>query len=48
MNHLRGKFVALGHGIMDVDTGELLEIANGEIVTTNILSITKGEKGKPR
>jgi len=43
-----GRFAALGHGIMDVDTGELLEIANGEIVTANILSINKGEEGKPR
>jgi len=42
-----GRFAALGHGIMDVDTGELLEIANGEIVTANILSINKGEKGTP-
>ena len=40
-------FAALGHGIMDIDTGELLEIANGEIVTTNILSINKSQKGTP-
>ena len=41
------RFAALGHGIMDIDTGELLEIANGEIVTTNILSINKSQKGTP-
>ena len=42
-----GMFCALGHGITDVDTGEVVNIANGELVTTNIVSITKGEKGKP-
>lgn len=42
-----GRFAALGHGIMDIDTRELLEIANGEIVTTNIIDVKKGEKGTP-
>ena len=37
----------LGHGIMDIDTAELIKIANGELVTTNILSINKGTKGNP-
>ena len=40
-------FGALGHGITDIDTGSLISIANGEFVTTRILSITKGEKGNP-
>ena len=38
-------FATLGHGILDVDTSELIRIENGELVTTNILSIEKGEKG---
>lgn len=42
-----GMFAALGHGITDIDTSELIPIANGELVTTNILSIVKGEKGFP-
>lgn len=42
-----GMFCALGHGITDVDTGEVVNIANGELVTTNIVSIARGEKGKP-
>ena len=42
-----GMFGTLGHGILDVDTSELIKIENGELVTTNILSISKGEKGKP-
>lgn len=40
-------FGALGHGIADIDTGELLNIASGEFVTTRVLNITKGEKGNP-
>lgn len=42
-----GKFAALGHGILDIDTGKLITIANGEIVNANILSIVKGRKGTP-
>ena len=42
-----GKFAALGHGITDIDTEQIVEIANGELVTANIISINKGEKGKP-
>lgn len=41
-------FGALGHGITDIDTQELIDIASGEFVTTRILNITKGEKGNPR
>ncbi len=40
-------FAALGHGIQDIDTGDLLEIAKGDFVTTKIISITKGKKGSP-
>ena len=42
-----GNFAALGHGINDVDTYDLIQIANGELVTTNILDIVKGEDGSP-
>ena len=41
------KCVALGHGITDIDTSKLINIASGELVSANILSIQKGEKGKP-
>lgn len=40
-------YCALGHGITDVDTGDIVNIASGELVETKIVSITKGEKGKP-
>lgn len=42
-----GKFAALGHGIVDVDTGDIIKIANGELVTSNLVAIKKGEKGAP-
>ncbi len=42
-----GKFASLGHGITDVDTGGLVKIAKGELVTANILSIVKGKNGTP-
>ena len=42
-----GNFAALGHGINDVDTYELIQIANGELVTTNIVDIVKGQNGSP-
>ena len=38
---------SLGHGINDVDTYELIDIANGELVTTNIVDIVKGQDGVP-
>lgn len=43
-----GNFGALGHGIVDVDTDELLNISNGEIVTSKIISIVKAKKNNPR
>lgn len=41
------NFVALGHGITDIDTNKLINISSGELVTTQILSIVKGEIGTP-
>ena len=41
------SFCALGHAITDTDTGEIVNIANGELVSTNIISITKGKRGTP-
>ncbi|MBD8048402.1 SpoIVB peptidase [Clostridium faecium] len=42
-----GKFGALGHPITDVDTGNVMSISNGEVVSSNIVSIRKGAKGSP-
>ncbi len=41
------KFAALGHGISDSDTEELLNIETGEVVTSKVVSITKGTNGIP-
>ena len=41
------KFGALGHGISDVDTGGLLNVSGGTLYQTDILSVTKGERGVP-
>ena len=41
------SFGALGHGITDIDTEKLIDIASGEFVTTKILNVIKGESGTP-
>lgn len=41
------NFVALGHGITDIDTSEIINISSGELVNTKILSVVKGEIGTP-
>ena len=42
-----GMFAGLGHGICDIDTGEIMPLKNGEIVKADITGIVKGEKGQP-
>lgn len=42
-----GTFGALGHGISDADTGERLEISDGDLYRADILSIRKGIAGTP-
>jgi stage IV sporulation protein B len=42
-----GNFGALGHGINDVDTSQLMELKEGQLYNTKILSIIKGQKGNP-
>lgn len=41
------RFGALGHGIHDVDTNELLQISGGSLYTTSIHDIQKGTDGIP-
>ena len=41
------EFGALGHGIHDVDTSELLEISEGTLYETSIQNIKKGQNGSP-
>lgn len=42
-----GSFGALGHGISDSDTGELVQIQDGSLYETAIMGIEKGSAGKP-
>ncbi|MEA4815705.1 MAG: SpoIVB peptidase [Lachnospiraceae bacterium] len=46
-NPSNGNFGALGHGVYDVDTKELMSVEYGEITASEITSIKKGEKGVP-
>lgn len=41
-----GEFAALGHAVCDIDTGEILPLSNGDIVSAGITSCTKGKSGK--
>lgn len=40
-------FAALGHPIIDTDTGEIVSIKEGELVNASVISIKKGEEGNP-
>ena len=41
------SFIALGHGITDGDTGKIIDIDSGEILLSDLISISKGESGIP-
>lgn len=41
------RFAALGHGISDVDTGDIFSSQQGMMYYANILSVIKGENGAP-
>lgn len=47
MNLDKKTFGALGHGITDVDTKQLIHVGTGEIVNTMITTIKKGQNGAP-
>jgi stage IV sporulation protein B len=42
-----GDYAALGHGISDIDTGELLDSEGGILYQANVWGIKKGESGSP-
>lgn len=44
---MNGGFGALGHGISDSDTGQLVDTRGGELYSTEILGIEKGMPGDP-
>lgn len=41
------KFAALGHGITDNDTESLINIESGELVTSRVINVQKGEEESP-
>jgi len=41
------EFGALGHGIVDVDTGGLLSVEKGKIMNAKISKVEQGKKGAP-
>ena len=42
-----GSFGALGHGITDVDTAQLMSLGSGSIMETAVKAVKKGERGDP-
>ena len=42
-----GQYGALGHGITDVDTAQLMPLASGAIMETTVKAVKKGAKGDP-
>lgn len=44
---LNNQFGALGHGINDMDTGELLKLGSGLLYNTEIVAVRRGERGVP-
>lgn len=41
-----GMFASLGHGVCDVDTGEIMPLSKGDIVSAKVNSCYKGKSGK--
>lgn len=42
-----GSFGALGHGISDIDTGEILDVRGGTLYDADVVSVVKGQQGVP-
>lgn len=47
LNPQNSSFAALGHGIADIDTGNLLTVEDGLIMNAKISDIQEGKKGNP-
>ncbi|MCL2852067.1 MAG: SpoIVB peptidase [Defluviitaleaceae bacterium] len=46
-NPRTNRFAALGHGIVDIDTKQMMSIRSGRIMETEVVSVVKGKKGAP-
>ena len=42
-----GQFAALGHGVADMDTGELMPMDNGSLMHSSVIGVNKGQQGAP-
>lgn len=42
-----GNFGALGHAICDMDTNDILQVYQGEVLTASITAVKQGEAGSP-
>ena len=42
-----GRYAALGHAITDGDTGSVLTVSEGKILSASIVAVQKGQKGAP-
>ena len=42
-----GAYGALGHGITDTDTAQLMPLSSGSIMETTVKAVKKGQKGDP-
>ncbi len=46
-NPADGSYGALGHAILDADTGKLLSVRTGALMAAEIVSVKRGQKGAP-
>ena len=46
-NPTDGTFGGLGHAVCDIDTGQMLPLLSGEVVSVNIFGVNKGFSGSP-
>ena len=42
-----GAFGALGHGVCDADTGQLMPFGSGAVMASEVAAVQKGESGSP-
>ena len=46
-NPRTNRFAALGHGIVDIDTKQMMSIRSGQIMESEVVSVVRGKKGSP-
>ncbi len=46
-NPQNNSFASLGHGICNPETGEIIQINKGEVLSSSIVDVQKGKKGNP-